>query len=111
MKSPHAIYCPHCGKIAATVVFESKVDLPADVTLSSPIEAYPWPTGILKIFKNSMRLEKVEEHWKDIDAPIKTFADLCSLTRTDLLRLPNMGRKSFAVVECVLASYGLHLKG
>jgi len=108
------VRCPHCGKIAATVsvlIADDANDVNGEctsVTLSSPIDAYPWPVRIRNAFQNFARLTCDNGEVKYVDAPIKTFSDLCSLTRYDLLRTPNVGRTSMALIDRVLASNGLH---
>lgn len=44
------------------------------------------------------------------DQHIDTVDMLITLTRTNLLRIPNIGRRSLAIIEEKLAKYGLKLK-
>lgn len=41
---------------------------------------------------------------------IRTFADLAARTETELLKIPNFGRRSLAEVRYVLAVHGLRLR-
>lgn len=44
-----------------------------------------------------------------LDAGIKTLGDLAGCTATDLLKQPNLGRKSVNDIKSVLATYGMKL--
>jgi hypothetical protein len=111
------IYCPHCGKIAATVLImtaeksaeangEYVMAAEAIAMLSKPIDAHSWPGRLRNMFTNH-QVYRGDGHY--VDAPIKTFGDLCALSELDLIRQPNISRKSVNHVKEVLASYGLHL--
>ena len=41
---------------------------------------------------------------------VETIGMLVNLTKTDLLRMPNMGRKSMLKIQEVLLNYGMELK-
>jgi hypothetical protein len=110
-----SIVCPHCGKIAATVsviVTAHDAEPPCAEQIGDafkmPIDVHPWSGRLRNAFQNWQRYDDNDGRY--IDEPIRTFADLCSITEPELHRYPNIGKVSIAEIKTALAKYGLKLR-
>jgi DNA-directed RNA polymerase subunit alpha len=104
------IRCPHCGMLAATATINVTIDpgqngapqndqpKPDMATLARPIDSIEWPPGLRARILNCMQNEN-----------IRTFGDLCIISEAELLRAPNLGRKSVDAVKAALTSLSLRL--
>lgn len=91
--------CPTCG--------HELVEPPSPETLEAPLADVAWSTRVRNAFSSHSEYVGPGEPWRP--SPITTFAELCALSEPDLLRMPNIGRKSLKEIQTVLAERGLEL--
>jgi DNA-directed RNA polymerase subunit alpha len=94
------IYCPHCRQIVATIYSiektEQNIEYPQEI-LNKPVADIEFKILATRI-KNVLRIEKV-----------KKIGDLITLSEAELMRTPNLGKKSIAEIKQRLAEFGLEL--
>ena len=78
------------SKTNTSVVSDEEYEIVKNLTMS--VDSYPFGKRIRNIFK---------------DNNIKTFGDILSYPKYDLLKLRNLGKKALLEIEDVLNSYGL----
>ena len=96
MQQPRCPYCGHAMRPPSKKI---------GAVLSRSVRSHDWSTRVVNTFENAVR-------WTDTAyavEPIRTFADLCARSASELLLEPNFGRVSLAEVEAVLAGLGLQL--
>jgi hypothetical protein len=64
---------------------------------------------IINVCKYNTEYRTIDGKLTKVDEPVVTVADLVKLTEGELMRTPNLERKSVDAIKRVLAEYGLAL--